>query len=115
MQSKGNTTAVIVLPNDTKVSFDPFSAYLSNGWEAGVAVGDTNSSAARESDWAVIYTPTDLFAGGGVPFVLEPDLKGQSSCQSPDCEPDCGESYEGGEGVGEVFIVLGETAVAAEP
>lgn len=78
MQSKGNTTAVIVLPNDTKVSFDPFSAYLSNGWEAGVAVGDTNSSAARESDWAVIYTPTDLFAGGGVPFVLEPDSKGQS-------------------------------------
>ena len=36
-------------------------------------------------------------------------------CQSPDDELDCGEGYGGGKGVGEVFIVLGDAAVAAEP
>ena len=37
------------------------------------------------------------------------------SSQSPDGELDGGQGYEGGERFGEVLIVFGQTAVAAEP
>jgi hypothetical protein len=38
-----------------------------------------------------------------------------TSSQSPDGELDGGQGYEGGERFGEVLIVFGQTAVAAEP
>ncbi|MCK1590330.1 Ig-like domain-containing protein [Bradyrhizobium sp. 169] len=71
MLDAGDKTADIFLPSGQSISFDPHAVHLSNGWSAAVQAGDRTSLSARENDWAVIYTPTDLLTNGEVPFVLD--------------------------------------------
>ena len=52
-------------------------------------------------------------AGNGLD--LEPDSKVYTPREPSEGELDAGEGNEGREGVGEVLVVLGEAAVAAEP
>src|SRR6202044_36553 len=53
-----------------------------------------------------------MSAGSSWPKSLTQRLR---PCGSPDCEVDGGEGNKGGEGIGEVLVVLCEATVSSEP
>ena len=81
---------------------------------------------ARGSRHSCVASLKPRFAASGPHFrsqgraflpwpVLEPDSKGLRPREAPDGELEASECDEGRESVSEVLVVLGQTAVSAEP